>query len=69
VPSAGLVAIVVILGAIGLPPEGVGLILVVERVLDMARTAVNVFSDTCGAVIIARSEGEQDLFKNVRSEA
>ncbi|MFN7138456.1 MAG: dicarboxylate/amino acid:cation symporter [Limisphaerales bacterium] len=59
VPSAGLVAIVVILGAIGLPAEGIGLIMVVERVLDMARTSVNVFSDACGAIIIARTEGEE----------
>ncbi len=59
IPAASLVAIVVILGAIGLPAEGIGLILVVDRILDMCRTTVNVFSDSCGAVIIARSEGEQ----------
>ncbi len=69
VPSAGLVAIVVILGAIGLPAEGVGLILVVERILDMARTAVNVFGDACGAVIIARSEGETNFFPKMESVA
>lgn len=59
IPAASLVAIVVILGAIGLPAEGIGLILVVDRVLDMCRTSVNVFSDSCGAVIIARTEGEE----------
>lgn len=58
VPSASLVAIAVILGAVGLPLEGVGLILVVDRVLDMFRTAVNVYSDTCAAVVIAHGEGE-----------
>jgi Na+/H+-dicarboxylate symporter len=58
IPSASLVAIVVILGAIGLPAEGIGLIMAVDRLLDMARTAVNVFSDSCGAVVIARTEGE-----------
>lgn len=58
VPSASLVAIAVILGAVGLPLEGVGLILAVDRILDMMRTSVNVYSDTCGAVIIARGEGE-----------
>ena len=47
-----------ILGAVGLPLEGVGLILAVDRILDMMRTSVNVYSDTCGAVIIARAEGE-----------
>lgn len=58
VPSASLVAIAVILGAVGLPLEGIGLLLVTDRVLDMCRTAVNVYSDSCGAVIIARREGE-----------
>ena len=58
IPSASLVAIVVILGVVGLPLEAVGLIWVADRILDMCRTAVNVFSDTCGAVIIAQSEGE-----------
>jgi Na+/H+-dicarboxylate symporter len=59
IPSASLVAITIILGAIGLPLEGIGLILVVDRVLDMCRTAVNVFSDSCAAVTIARLEGEE----------
>ena len=59
IPAASLVAITIILAAMGLPLEGIGLILAVDRVLDMCRTAVNVFSDTCGAVIIARTEGEQ----------
>ncbi len=59
IPAASLVAITIILAAMGLPLEGIGLILAVDRVLDMCRTAVNVFSDSCGAVIIARSEGEQ----------
>jgi Na+/H+-dicarboxylate symporter len=59
IPAASLVAITVILGVIGLPLEGLGLLLVTDRVLDMLRTATNVFSDACGAVIIARSEGEQ----------
>lgn len=61
IPAASLVAIVVILGSIGLPAEGIGLILAVDRILDMCRTSVNVFSDSCGAVIIARTEGEQDI--------
>ena len=61
IPSASLVAISIILAAIGLPAEAIGLILVVDRILDMCRTTVNVFSDSCGAVIIARSEGEEDI--------
>jgi len=58
IPSASLVAIVVILTSLGIPAEGIGLLMVFDRILDMCRTAVNVFSDSCGAVVIARSEGE-----------
>ena len=61
IPSASLVAIAVILSAIGLPLEGVGLILAVDRILDMCRTAVNVFGDTVGAAVIARLEGHAIL--------
>ncbi|MEE8059889.1 MAG: dicarboxylate/amino acid:cation symporter [Pseudomonadales bacterium] len=59
IPAASLVAITVILGVMGLPLEGLGLLLVTDRILDMMRTAVNVYSDACGAVIIARTEGEE----------
>ena len=62
IPAASLVAITIILGAVGVPLEGLGLILAVDRILDMLRTAVNVFSDSCGAVIIARTEGETPRF-------
>lgn len=58
IPSASLVAIALILTAIGLPVEGLGLILAVDRLLDMARTAVNVYSDTIGTVIVASSMKE-----------
>jgi proton glutamate symport protein len=61
IPSASLVAIAIILSAVGLPVEAIGLILAVDRVLDMCRTSVNIFSDSCGAVIIARLTGEQDV--------
>ncbi|MCK5337567.1 MAG: dicarboxylate/amino acid:cation symporter [Bacteroidales bacterium] len=59
IPMAGLVMITVILTAVGLPLEGVGLILAVDRIIDMFRTCTNVWSDSCGAVIIAKSEGEE----------
>jgi len=59
IPSASLVAITIILTAIGLPIEALGLILVTDRVLDMCRTGVNVLSDSCAAVIIAKTEGEK----------
>ncbi len=58
IPMAGLVMMAVVLNAVGLPLEGIGLILAVDRILDMFRTAINVYGDTCSAVIIARSEGE-----------
>ena len=61
IPAASLVAITIILSAIGLPIEAIGLILVTDRVLDMIRTSINVFSDSCGAVIIATTEGETGI--------
>jgi Na+/H+-dicarboxylate symporter len=61
IPAASLVAITIILGTIGLPAEAIGLILAVDRILDMFRTSVNVFSDSCGAVIVAKTEGEKGI--------
>lgn len=61
IPAASLVAITVILGVIGLPAEALGLILVTDRVLDMCRTAVNIWGDSVCAVLLARSEGEENV--------
>jgi Na+/H+-dicarboxylate symporter len=61
IPAASLVAIAVILTAVGLPPEGVGVLLVLDRILDMARTSLTVFADAACSVIIARLEGEKDV--------
>ena len=58
IPMAGLVMLTVVLTAAGLPLEGIGLILAVDLPLDMSRTTVNVWSDSCGAVTIARTEKE-----------
>ena len=58
IPMAGLVMMTVVLKAVGLPMEGIGLVLAVDRILDMFRTTINVYGDTCAAVIIAKSEGE-----------
>jgi len=58
IPSAGLVMMLTILSALGLPLEGAALLLAVDRPLDMLRTVVNVWSDSCGAATIARTEGE-----------
>jgi len=59
IPGAGLVTMVIVLRAVNLPLEGIGMILAVDRMLDMCRTTVNVWGDCCGAAVIARLEGEQ----------
>ncbi len=64
IPAAGLVMISIVLDAVGLPLEGVALILAVDPVLDMCRTSVNVWSDSCGAVAVARSEGEDKVLRD-----
>jgi len=61
IPSASLVAIAIILAAVGLPVEAIGVLFVFDRLLDMARTSVNVFGDASCAVIVARLEGETRL--------
>lgn len=61
IPSASLVAILIILKVIGLPAEGMGLFVAVDRLLDMCRTTVNVFSDSCCAILVAKSEGEAQV--------
>ncbi|EIC19343.1 dicarboxylate/amino acid:cation symporter [Thiorhodovibrio frisius] len=67
IPAASLVAIAIILSAVGLPLEGIGLVLAVDRLLDMMRTTVNITSDSCGAVIIAKSEGEQGILEEAKA--
>jgi proton glutamate symport protein len=59
IPAASLVAIAVILGALGLPLEAIGLLLITDRLLDMFRTMVNVYSDSIAAVFVAKQEGEE----------
>jgi Na+/H+-dicarboxylate symporter len=61
VPSASLVAILIIVNSVGIPHAEavIGFLLAVDRPLDMSRTAVNIFSDSCGAAVVARSEGEE----------
>jgi Na+/H+-dicarboxylate symporter len=60
IPHAGLVMMVIILQAVGLPVEYTALIWVVDRVLDMCRTAVNIASDSSITLIVAHSEGQID---------
>jgi len=59
VPAASLVAITLILGVLELPAEWLGIIIAVDRILDMCRTSTNVTSDLTIAAIVARSEGEE----------
>ncbi|MBN1596932.1 MAG: dicarboxylate/amino acid:cation symporter [Bacteroidales bacterium] len=59
VPMASYVTMTIIFSAVGLPFEAMALIIPIDRPLDMLRTATNVFGDTCGATIIASSEGEK----------
>ncbi len=65
IPSAGLVMMLTILSALKLPVEGAALLLAVDRPLDMMRTMVNVWSDTCGAAVVARTEGEEGPLRPV----
>ncbi len=58
VPSAGIVMLVIILEAIGVPTEGIGLIIGVDRILDMCRTATNVTGDAAVASVVAASENQ-----------
>ena len=67
IPSASLVAIALILPAVGLPVEAIAIVLVVDRVLDMCRTSVNVTSDLSVTAMVARSEGEE--LPDIRSRA
>jgi Na+/H+-dicarboxylate symporter len=63
IPAASLVGIAVILAAVGLPTEAIGVLLVLDRLLDMARTAINVLADAVCTVIIARLGGEQGVLE------
>lgn len=68
IPAGSLVCVIVILKTLGLPPEGIGLFLAVDRILDMCRTTVNVFSDSCCAVLVAKSEGEKQVLQTDQFE-
>jgi len=61
VPGAGIVMLAMVLQQVGIPLEGIALILSVDRILDMSRTVVNVTGDAVGTVIVSNSEKELDL--------
>ncbi len=66
VPGVGLVMLVMVLNQVGLPVEGIGLIIGVDRLLDMTRTATNVTGDAMVSTVVANSEGflEKDIFND-----
>ena len=68
VPGAGLIMLVIVLGAIGIDPQGLALIIAVDRPLDMCRTIVNVTGDAAVSMIVAKSVGKlknpKDVNKN-----
>ena len=61
VPGVGLVMLTLVFSQVGLPLEAIGLILGVDRIIDMTRTAVNVTGDAVVTSIVAKSEGKMDL--------
>lgn len=63
VPGVGLIMLAMVLQSVGLPVEGIGLILGIDRLLDMARTAVNITGDAACAVIVAETEKKHSLQK------
>jgi DAACS family dicarboxylate/amino acid:cation (Na+ or H+) symporter len=73
IPAAGVVVIFIVTQAIGFTDAQVALIigamLAVDRPIDMFRTTINIFSDSVGAVIVAKSEGETDLYPAMRRTA
>ncbi len=66
VPGVGLIMLAMVFNQVGLPVEGIGLILGVDRLLDMLRTAVNITGDACVSCIVAKGENEldQSVFDN-----
>jgi Na+/H+-dicarboxylate symporter len=61
VPGAGMIMLSLVLTAIGLPLEGVALVAGIDRILDMARTSVNVIGDASAAVVVAATENELEV--------
>jgi Na+/H+-dicarboxylate symporter len=66
VPGAGAIMLTLVLQSVGLPLEGIGLIMGIDRLVDMARTAINVTGDAVCTTIIAKSEGalNEEIFNS-----
>jgi Na+/H+-dicarboxylate symporter len=58
VPGVGMITLTLVLKTVGIPVEGIALILGVDRILDMCRTTINITGDISCAVVVAASEGE-----------
>jgi len=69
VPGIGMVTLTIVLNQLGIPLEGIALVVGVERILDMTRTAVNVTGDTTCAIWVAKTEGELNTPKKVPVES
>ena len=67
VPGVGLITLIMVLEQVGLPTDGIAMIIGVDRLLDMARTAVNVSGDAMIACLVAGSEGQLDQDKMART--
>jgi len=63
VPGAGMITLAMVLTTIGVPTEGVALVLGVDRLLDMFRTTTNVIGDATATVLVAKLQGEQPAFR------
>ena len=61
VPGVGMIMLSMVVTAVGLPLEGIGLIMGVERIIDMFRTTVNVMGDNVCTLVVAKSEGDLDI--------
>jgi Na+/H+-dicarboxylate symporter len=70
VPGVGLITLAMVLSQAGLPVEGIALIIGVDRLLDMVRTAVNVTGDATASVVVGSSEGQldRDIFNDPRAD-
>lgn len=63
VPGVGLIMLAMVLSSVGLPVAGIGLVIGIDRLLDMTRTAINISGDAACAVFVAETEGKRDLRK------
>lgn len=68
VPGIGFITLTIVLQALGIPLEGLAMILGVERILDMTRTAVNVTGDSAAAIWVAHTEGELNIPEQATQE-